>query len=273
MLTKQLIQGASVCMHAVPCCLQVVTYTSHMRGAGTDACPYVELIDSNGASSGRKQLLTSAPDAFERGKVDEFRIKCQAVGNLVKLKIGHDGRGAKPAWHLSKVRRPQIREARLSRLASQQLESCVTCPQPLATLHMYLCWIFAAGPICKLRCAAAGCGVEQHAHLNLHDMQLLDAGLKPMLPVLLQVEVTDVATGKVWYFAAECWLDATQGDRATLRLLLASDKDPWADMTSYKVGRAGAGHHGAVGEATEVLCCLRLLTLVIADMSNGLARA
>jgi hypothetical protein len=51
----------------------------------------------------------------------------------------------------------------------------------------------------------------------------------------LQVEVTDVATGTTWYFAAECWLDAAQVDGATERLLLASDKDPWADRTAYKV--------------------------------------
>lgn len=58
----------------LPACLQVVTFTSDMRGAGTDAGVYVELIDNAGASSGRKSLVTSAPDAFERGKRDEFSI-------------------------------------------------------------------------------------------------------------------------------------------------------------------------------------------------------
>jgi hypothetical protein len=41
----------------------------------------------------------------------------------------------------------------------------------------------------------------------------------------------DVATGKIWYFAAECWLDAAQGYGAAAPLLLTSDKDPWADGT------------------------------------------
>lgn len=85
-------------------CSQVVIYTSDVRGAGTDAGVYVELIDSDAATSGRKQLLSPAPDAFERGKVDEFNLKCQALGDLAKLRIGHDGKGARPAWHLSKVR-------------------------------------------------------------------------------------------------------------------------------------------------------------------------
>jgi hypothetical protein len=52
---------------------------------------------------------------------------------------------------------------------------------------------------------------------------------------VVQAEVTDVATGKTWYFAADCWLDASQGDKAIEQLLPASDSDPWAAMTTYKV--------------------------------------
>lgn len=67
----------------------------------------------------------------------------------------------------------------------------------------------------------------------------------------LQVEVTDIAASKTYYFAAECWLGAAQGDGATERLLLASAKDPWADMTAYRVtlftsSRAGAGTTAAL---------------------------
>lgn len=52
----------------------------------------------------------------------------------------------------------------------------------------------------------------------------------------MQVEVTDTAVGKTWFFAGDCWLDASQGDRAIERLLPAADKDPWADRATYKVG-------------------------------------
>lgn len=67
----------------------------------------------------------------------------------------------------------------------------------------------------------------------------------------LQVEVTDIAASKTYYFAAECWLGAAQGDGATERLLLASFKDPWADMTAYRVtvftsSRPGAGTTAAL---------------------------
>lgn len=84
--------------------LQVVPFTSDLRGASTDASVHVELFDASGASSGVKQLATSAPDAFERGRADTFRITCSALGSLTKLRIGHDSRGTRPGWHLAKVR-------------------------------------------------------------------------------------------------------------------------------------------------------------------------
>jgi hypothetical protein len=66
---------------------------------------HVELAGSGGASSGRRALLAAGDAAaFSRGKVDAFQIRCQALGELSTLRIGHDGRGTHPAWHLTKVR-------------------------------------------------------------------------------------------------------------------------------------------------------------------------
>lgn len=42
-------------------------------------------------------------DPFERGKEDVFEIKEADVGDLRKIKIGHDGRGASSGWHLKEV--------------------------------------------------------------------------------------------------------------------------------------------------------------------------
>lgn len=70
----------------------------------------------------------------------------------------------------------------------------------------------------------------------------------------MQVEVTDLATGKMWYFAADCWLDASQGDKATQRLLLASDSDPWADMTTWKVSCYCREHPVTGGVLAYSLC-------------------
>jgi hypothetical protein len=65
-------------------------------------------------------------------------------------------------------------------------------------------------------------------------------------PVPLQVEVTDVAAGRTWYFEADCWLDAAAaaakgaGGRAEL-LLTASNSNPMADRKTYQVGAISHG--------------------------------
>jgi hypothetical protein len=81
----------------------VVTHTNDVRGVGTDAAVFVELLGASGASGGRKPLLSPSPEVFARGRVDEFRLRCPALGELAKLRIGHDGKGGHPAWHLAKV--------------------------------------------------------------------------------------------------------------------------------------------------------------------------
>ena len=40
---------------------------------------------------------------FERGKTDVFEIKAADVGNLRKIRIGHDGKGPGAGWHLKEV--------------------------------------------------------------------------------------------------------------------------------------------------------------------------
>lgn len=113
-----------------------MTYTSDIRGAGTDAGVHAELLDAAGASSGRQQLSapTGAHDAFGRGRVGEFRLRCQALGDLVKLRIGHDGKGTQPGWHLSKVCSMVAVAVTATGVKEQQLMCakampCALCPQ------------------------------------------------------------------------------------------------------------------------------------------------
>ena len=87
----------------VCCAYQVTIRTSDIRGAGTDAQVHVELIDVAGSSSGVKELAAAGPEAFKRGKVDWFKLSCQPLGEVAQLKVGHDGSGAHPAWHLLQV--------------------------------------------------------------------------------------------------------------------------------------------------------------------------
>lgn len=86
------------------CCTpQVTIRTSDVRGGGTDAQVHMELLDAAGSTSGVRELAAAGPDAFKRGKVDTFKLSCQPLGDLVQLKVGHDGSGAHPAWHLLQV--------------------------------------------------------------------------------------------------------------------------------------------------------------------------
>lgn len=133
-----------------------MTYTSNLRGAGTDTGVYVELIDTKGASSGRKQLVTSAADAFERGSVDEFRIKCQALGNLAKLRVGRDGKGSKPAWHLSKVWYSAAWSTKCSFHTSDQAHGVALCLLCMSMMSLVL-----EGGVCAASytcCCGAGGG-------------------------------------------------------------------------------------------------------------------
>lgn len=77
-------------------------HTSDVRGAGTDAAVFVNLYGASGGSSGPQELL-AGPEAFERARLDSFRLQLRHVGELRKLAVGHDSSGSSSAWHLAKV--------------------------------------------------------------------------------------------------------------------------------------------------------------------------
>jgi hypothetical protein len=86
--------------------VQVITRTSDLRGAATDAAVYIELLGDSGSSSGLQPLVPAGPQAFERDSADEFRLLlCQGLGELQQLRVVLTGSGAQhPAWHLLQVR-------------------------------------------------------------------------------------------------------------------------------------------------------------------------
>jgi len=67
----------------------VVTYTSDLRGAGTDATVFVELAGKLG-SGPRCKLMNQAgaADAFGRGQTDCFMVQLPELGELQSLTIG-----------------------------------------------------------------------------------------------------------------------------------------------------------------------------------------
>ena len=94
----------------------VKVFTSDLKGKGfegTDANVYISLIGSKGQSEkidlNRKNLISNGKDIFETGSVDEFKVKTFDIGNLEKIKIGHDDSGFGSAWHLAKVEVKEVK--------------------------------------------------------------------------------------------------------------------------------------------------------------------
>ncbi len=76
-------------------------HTSTLRGAGTDANVWFELVGDKGSS--KAQQCRAPTDAFERGCMDSFEHRWPWLGGLRRLVVWHDNSSANPAWHLSKV--------------------------------------------------------------------------------------------------------------------------------------------------------------------------
>lgn len=70
------------------CSYRVVTHTSDIRGAGTDARVFCSLEGTLGRT--KTVRLDNSANNFERNMVDTFTFQDADVGKLTKLTIGHD---------------------------------------------------------------------------------------------------------------------------------------------------------------------------------------
>ena len=69
---------------------KLLVKTGDIRGAGTDANVFAQIFGENGDTGERK--LEASGNNFERGHTDTFGIEAVDLGDLTKLRIGHDGR-------------------------------------------------------------------------------------------------------------------------------------------------------------------------------------
>ncbi|MEW5309958.1 MAG: hypothetical protein WDW38_001797 [Sanguina aurantia] len=81
---------------------KILVYTSHLKGAGTDANVTICLYGSNGLNSGMQKLDTHKNN-FERNTEDLFFLDLPYMGDVIEIDIGHDNSGIGPGWHLSEV--------------------------------------------------------------------------------------------------------------------------------------------------------------------------
>eukprot|EP01121_Diplochlamys_sp_Union-15-3_P013545 TRINITY_DN4215_c0_g1_i1.p1 TRINITY_DN4215_c0_g1~~TRINITY_DN4215_c0_g1_i1.p1 ORF type:complete len:964 (-),score=265.67 TRINITY_DN4215_c0_g1_i1:44-2935(-) len=79
---------------------RITVSTADRRGAGTSADVFIVVYGDKGDSG---QQTLEAKGAFKRGTVDTFGIECVELGNLTKIRIGHNDGGLTPGWYLDKV--------------------------------------------------------------------------------------------------------------------------------------------------------------------------
>lgn len=73
--------------------------------AGTDATVYVQLVGEKGQTEKIEFKNASNLEApkFKRGRIDKFAVETVDVGQLNKIRVGHDNTGRNPEWYLKKL--------------------------------------------------------------------------------------------------------------------------------------------------------------------------
>ncbi|XP_019387226.1 PREDICTED: lipoxygenase homology domain-containing protein 1 [Crocodylus porosus] len=86
---------------------EITVYTSDIFGAGTDADVFIVLYGNTGISTRQKSLCLNKRERkmyFERNSVNQFIVELEDVGDFIeKIRIGHNGAGINPGWHLDRV--------------------------------------------------------------------------------------------------------------------------------------------------------------------------
>jgi hypothetical protein len=81
----------------------IFVYTGNERGAATDANVFIEMYGQGGAASGPRQLHASWKDCFGQGSIDEFALSCVDLGELTRVRIGHDDPSPNSGWLLERI--------------------------------------------------------------------------------------------------------------------------------------------------------------------------
>ncbi|OCT98891.1 hypothetical protein XELAEV_180111243mg, partial [Xenopus laevis] len=82
---------------------EVHVFTGTVWAAGTDANVYAAIYGELGDTGERQLKKSNHLNKFEKGQEDIFTIKAVDLGELKKLKIRHDNKGASAGWFLDKV--------------------------------------------------------------------------------------------------------------------------------------------------------------------------
>ncbi|XP_056889256.1 lipoxygenase homology domain-containing protein 1 [Takifugu flavidus] len=106
---NEVVRELPACGELVPEPLPLIKYrvtvcTGTVGGSGTDASVFLNLIGNQG-DTGDRWLVNCSNNInkFEKGNLDEFIIEAVAIGQILRVRIGHDGKGGGCGWFLNKV--------------------------------------------------------------------------------------------------------------------------------------------------------------------------
>ncbi|XP_069477158.1 oxygen-regulated protein 1 isoform X2 [Ambystoma mexicanum] len=171
---------------------KVSVYTSDMASAGTTAQVYITLYGHR-RCSGPTFLYGGGKDIFRSGHEDIFTINTGDIGDVYKIRIGHNNSGDSPAWHCDEV----------------QLQNLYTKEQFYIPVRRWLAQDQENGEICR------ELPVMRHGHA--------------ILPVTMY-EV-HVVTGELWNAGTEAnvyiSIDGEHGDTGSRQLLKSKKAKPF----------------------------------------------
>ncbi|XP_076139289.1 lipoxygenase homology domain-containing protein 1-like [Alosa pseudoharengus] len=83
---------------------RVTICTGRVNGSGTDASVYMTMFGDLG-DTGERLMFQSQNNVnkFEKGNADEFMVEAVSLGQIRRIRIGHDGRGGGCGWFVDKV--------------------------------------------------------------------------------------------------------------------------------------------------------------------------
>uniref|UniRef100_A0A8C8HBG1 PLAT domain-containing protein n=1 Tax=Oncorhynchus tshawytscha TaxID=74940 RepID=A0A8C8HBG1_ONCTS len=83
---------------------RITICTGKVSGGGTDASVFLNVIGDLGDTGDRLMFLSkNNVNKFEKGNADEFLTEAVSLGQVRRVRIGHDGRGGGCGWFLDKV--------------------------------------------------------------------------------------------------------------------------------------------------------------------------
>ncbi|XP_030070331.1 lipoxygenase homology domain-containing protein 1 [Microcaecilia unicolor] len=82
---------------------KIVVVTGNVQNAGTEATVYLYAFGEKG-SSGPIILGSGKYHLFKPNSEDTFKVNLKNLGQLYKIRVGHDNSGKNPGWYLEEIR-------------------------------------------------------------------------------------------------------------------------------------------------------------------------